>query len=657
MKSREWAYDSVVGALVFAATAWWGVHYLGAAWTIDRRPGVTPEIAEPAALAACGYGAHFAESPPPPALARFVANEDLRFSCDTLRSAKISSRPLVSGAWLYLLLMTAAAWKIFGVAWASLIPLCGALLGAASVAVYAILRFAMGRLLAVAGALAAAISTLPLLVLPNIRDYAKAPFMLALVAMALLIGLRRLTPRGLVALCACFGAVTAVGYGIRMDVIVQLPLLVLTVLFFVPAGPASRLRVKVAGLAAAAVAFALVATPLFRASAETGSNLWHFALIGFMPDYGTALGVENDTYHYGVAGTDEFIQLVVADSVHRLHPDQPRPILYTREYEIASRSYYFQIARRFPADMLTRALASISRMPEVAFGWPMAPLANFATALYAAREWLFPRLYGYGILATAAALIGLALVRPRDALFMTTVMAYLGTYPAVQFNHRHFFYLEVITWMSLGFVVSQLCRIVRTRRAFPTEVPTRVIAGRALGTVAIACMLGGVLAGVRLYQAARVRQTIAGYLRSPDTLLALDRRTHDGVHIVTMPAFTADNARLDWARLIRVDLNADACGGARVTFRYDRTSPYRILTTSTVIPASEGTGSNRFVLFEPVYAGFSAVEFEDARGECFRSISNVTGLENDPVWLPLRLDPLWRNAALYQALRTRENIH
>jgi len=153
-----------------------------------------------------------------------------------------------------------------------------------------------------------------------------------------------------------------------------------------------------------------------------------------------------------------------------------------------------------------------------------------------------------------------------------------------------------------------------------------------------------------------LRRTMTGYLR-PNTLLALDRRTHDGLHIVTMPAFTADNARLDWARLIRVDLNADARSGATVTFRYDRTSPYRILTTSAVIPARDGTGSNRLVLFEPVYTGSSAVEFEDACSECFRSISQVSGLDDDPVWLPLRLDPLWRSASLHQTLRTRENIH
>jgi hypothetical protein len=110
--------------------------------------------------------------------------------------------------------------------------------------------------------------------------------------------------------------------------------------------------------------------------------------------------------------------------------------------------------------------------------------------------------------------------------------------------------------------------------------------------------------------------------------------------------------------LLRVDLNAAACSGAKVMFRYDSTSPYRGLASSIVLPASNGAaGTDRLVLFEPVYSGFSRVDFEEARGECLRSISSVTGLDQDPVWLPLVLPPDWRSRPLYQSLQTRANIH
>jgi hypothetical protein len=654
--SRTWAHDVAIGALVLTAATWWGTHYARASGEAGRQPGVVAEVAEPAVLTACGYGLHFTESQPR-ALTRFLAHEDDRFSCDVLRSAPLSSRPLVQGAWLYLLLMTAGAWKLFGVSWSGLVPLCGFLFGLTSTAAYAIFRFGMGRVLAAAATFAFSVSTLNLLELLNIRDYARAPFMLALVAMALGIGLRRLTPRRLVALCGAYGALAGIGYGIRTDVIVQLPLLIMTVLFFVPGTSARDVRLKGAALVVAAATFLLAALPLFRHSAETGSNVWHFALIGFMPEYGDALGVENATYHWGVTGSDEAIQLAVADSTLRMHPDWPRPTLATREYEVATRSYYLEIARRFPADMLTRAMASIVRMPEVAFGWPMPPVRGHLEAFYAAREWTLGPLYGYGILFTGAALIGAALTRPRDGLFFAAVLAYVGSYPAIQFMHRHFFYLETITWMSVGFLASQLIRMIRTRQVFASDVPARTLVRHAIGIVAVTLTLLIVLAGVRAYQARHVRQTIAGYLRAPAHVLALDRSDRNGTHVAAVPALAAQSARLDWARMIRVDLNAAACSGATVTFRYDRTSPYRGLSLSSVLPSSSGAGTDRLVLFEPLYTGFESVEFQGARGECLRSISQVTGLDGEPVWLPLVLAPDWRSTPLYQTVRTRENIH
>src|SRR2546428_604558 len=78
-----------------------------------------------------------------------------------------------------------------------------------------------------------------------LRDDARAPFMLALIALAMAIGLRPRAPRQLVALCALYGALTGIGSGVRPDVIVQLPLIVITVILFVPS---ASVRTKAAAL-------------------------------------------------------------------------------------------------------------------------------------------------------------------------------------------------------------------------------------------------------------------------------------------------------------------------------------------------------------------------------------------------------------------------
>jgi hypothetical protein len=649
--------DGVVAVAVLVAAGWWGGHFHRALTTAKGPGGFYQEYFEPAVMLACGYGFHVAVDPPP-AMTRFVHLQDDRFDCRSLPpTLNVSQDPLLQGSWLYLMLMVAATWRIVGISWSALTPLFGLLFGLTCAAAYVLFRFAMARIAAIVCVLPFALSTLHLLDMPALRDYARAPFLLALIALTLEIGLRPHTPRRLIGLCALYGALAGIGYGIRPDVVVQLPLLAITVMFFVPGASAANVRTKATALGVALFACWLTALPVLRATSQGGSNFWHVALIGFTPEYGEMLGVENGTYHWGVRGSDEAIQLAVADSTRRLHPDWPRPTLATREYEVATRSYYLEIARRFPADMVTRGLASIARMPEVAFGWPMPPLPGQLDAFYTVRERTLGPLYGCGILFTGAALIGVALARPRAGLFLSVVLAFVGSYPAIQFIHRHFFYLEVITWMSLGFLTSQLIRMIRTRQVFASEVPPRTLVRRALGIVAVVLTMVMLLAGVRAYQARHVRQTIAAYLRAPIDPVVLDHHDRDGTHTAAVPAFAAESASLEWARLLRVDLNAADCSGATVTFRYDRTSPYRGLTNSTVLPASTASGTGRLILFEPAYTGFVSVEFQDAHGGCLRAISRVTGLDDEAVWLPLVLTPDWRSAPLYQTVRTRENIH
>jgi len=158
----------------------------------------------------------------------------------------------------------------------------------------------------------------------------------------------------------------------------------------------------------------------------------------------------------------------------------------------------------------------------------------------------------------------------------------------------------------------------------------------------------------RAFQAHQVHQTIGGNLRAPED--APDRTDRSDRHIAAMPALAAETARLDWARLLRVDLSAAACSGATVTFQCNRASRDRGLSSSTVLRATSGTGSDRFVQVEPAYTGFASVNFAHARGECLRPIGLVRDLD-DPVWLSLVLAPDWSAEPLYQTLQMRENIH
>ena len=90
---------------------------------------------------------------------------------------------LGQGLYRYLFGAIALTWRLVGeISWKSLTPLFAVAYALTLISAYAIFRAGMGRV-------AAACATIPLLVsavhlgfLPDFRDYAKAPFILALIA-------------------------------------------------------------------------------------------------------------------------------------------------------------------------------------------------------------------------------------------------------------------------------------------------------------------------------------------------------------------------------------------------------------------------------------------------------------------------------------------
>jgi hypothetical protein len=647
--------DGAIAAVLCVAAAWWGTHEVRAMHAAGLEPSFYQELFEPAVMTACGRGFHVAANRPV-ALTRFLSRTRDRLPCGLLPAdLELSQGRIEQGAWLYLMLMVAGAWKLLGVSWTGLAPLFGLLFGLTTACVYVIVRFGMGRVLAVACTAAMALSTIQLANLLGLRDYARAPFMLACIAIVMMLTLRPFTPRRLLIWATVFGVIVGIGYGFRPDAMVQIPLLVITTMCFLPVPLLSHLRAKAAALAAACLAFLLCAWPVFHASPATGNNFWHVALIGFMPEYGEALGVENTTYHWGVTGSDEFVQLAVGRYWRERFPERPPLLLLTAEYETATRSYLEEYIPRFPGDMVTRTVASIGRVAEVPFGWPNPLLSGGRLAgLYRLRKSLLAPLYGWGIVATLSAIAVVIVVQPRVGLFLLTVFVYLGGYPVIEFQHRHFFYLEFIGWLALGFLATQLVKRVRARRIFPEDIPRRVIAMRAVVVVVAIGLAPIALAGLRAFQNRLVHRTVDAYLGAPRRPLALSQKSDQQVTLVgSIPAFAGVTADTRWAAMLRVELDASACRTGTLTFQYDRQSPYRGLTRSIEIPQASSRPDGRIVFFEPVYSGFASVDLVRAPSACAIEVSQVTGLDSEPIWLTLVLRPGWDRTPLYQQILTR----
>src|SRR2546427_4547732 len=109
-------------------------------------------------------------------------------------------------------------------------------------------RLATNRLNAAAGVLILTVSPIQLRFLPQLRDYAKAPFILTLILILGLLVVRPFTRRSLLTLATAYGAVMGVGLGFRNDLLINVLPFIATVALFLPVPIRAHLRVKLAAV-------------------------------------------------------------------------------------------------------------------------------------------------------------------------------------------------------------------------------------------------------------------------------------------------------------------------------------------------------------------------------------------------------------------------
>src|SRR5262249_54057178 len=153
-------------------------------------------------------------------------------------------------------------WRVVGLSWSRLAVLGGLLLAAVVTLSYGLARVVLTPVWSLAVAVPLLWSPLGLSILPQYRDYAKAPFILAMI----LLMARLVTGTGRVGtvlgLAALGGGVAGIGLGFRNDVLITIvPFgIVLLALGRVTSSREWLVRVGAAGLFA--VTFVVVARPV-----------------------------------------------------------------------------------------------------------------------------------------------------------------------------------------------------------------------------------------------------------------------------------------------------------------------------------------------------------------------------------------------------------
>lgn len=632
-------------AIIAVIAGWWGTRYV----TQFRASGGTQsfyqEYFEPAVMAACGRGFVSAVQVPP-ALDDFLHQRTDSFDCAQL-PADAPLNPASSVyqyAWFYLMWMVALFWKIAGISWSGMAPLFGALFATVIVLAYVIFRLAVPAWIASAAAAALTISILHLTNLPHLRDYAKAPFMLALFLILVWIVTHPPAPRQLFAWCAAYGLVLGVGYGFRTDFLASIPPLLVTVIAFLPGFRPRELAAKVGAVAAAMAIFTVVAWPAIAYVTRHGGCQWHVVLLGLDRGHVDNLGLTPSYYQWLTEYSDEY-QVAAVNSASR-RTGQPTAVYCTSEYDAASGAYLVSIASRFPADIYTRALASISRVMDLPFYlWT----DNDASIKRSRLGEFLTYVAGSARLAVIVAVLAIGAVQLRWGLFAVFAVAYFGSYPSMQFAPRHFFHLEFLGWWAMAFTFWQAVRLLRSRGTIDGLMPLPRLARRGLAfgvAVAIAFLLP--LPIVRAYHDRSVAAVTEALLTAPRVPVVVtsaaggvDLRLENGETLDRVPDAT-ETAMLD----VRIDL--ERCpAGVPLALQYDSVDPFMDFS-GPVRPQPPDAVIQTWLV--PIFAGFRGLSLGDAPAGCLKSVERLQSVKGLPVLPTLTLPADWRDLPKHQRI-------
>ena len=619
---------------------------------------------EPAVMMACGRG-FVTSALAPPELTEFLNVARDRFDCARLPAA-MTGRALTSAAnanWYYLYGAAAAVWRVTGVSWTALDVLVSIMSATVCAALYGLFRLVTARAAAAALAIVLTLSPANLTHLLSLRDYSKAPFVLAAVLILAALVMRPMSRAATLALAAGYGVVVGSGYGFRGDLAIMVPFGAVVVLLFLPGALRASAGRNALAAAALLVSFYVVAWPVIR-GLQFGGCQYHFSLLGLTDALTTELRLTPSLYRFGEQTTDTFADLVVGDYAVRVM-SAPLPRLCTAAYDTASGGLYVALARTFPADFVVRAYASVLMILRVGLAIPaaMIPMLPFSgsdtmTAVYAALSAITSPIAILGVLMTLAAVMVAWASSIRLGLALTIFVLFLAGYPAIRFDERHWFHLRFIPWWAAALVITQLLR----RGAFTWERArvrrAAVAAGLLLATLAIA------LAALRWVQTRSVAQMIARYLAAPSESLAVHARDASSLLVDWQPRDYADPATHEHraSDLIAVTLDAAQCAGAgplAVTVRYDADVPTHDMTSTFRVPRPLPAAAPT-KLFVPVFwegvgdrvdLRFAGFQIADAPLSCIGRVALVAHDGRLPLWLEMQVPADWMSRPLYESMR------
>jgi hypothetical protein len=641
--------ETLVVVLLFGAATWWGLHYWRLSLAAGREPQFYQEYFEPAVMMACDKGFVVA-TPPIPVITEFLSGRRATFECSEIPANASLGPPVLQAAWRYLMSAVAIGWKVLGVSWNAIGPMAAVTFGTCITLAYAIFRLALPWPIALCGAGVWAVSSVHLLQLPHFRDYTKGPFILACVWILGLLVRKSRPALAVLGLAAAYGLTVGIGYGVRTDLLVAILPMIVTIACFLPGGFRSRWPTKFAALATFALSFSISAWPVIGAVIGGGSCQWHFALLGLTTDFTNVLGLKPALYDWGNKYSDRWVYATVASFAERQNPTAPLLDYCSHRYDIVSFDYLWHVIITFPADMVTRGLASADRIIELPFAVLDRPLPALASDLYDWRFLVLRHFTGTGRFWIAGALVAVATTDLRLGGFLLFLVLYFSSYPAIQYGYRHVFYLEVIPIWAIAFLCYLSLLSVRGARQLLTNLGAFAQTARRGVTVVIssaglvvAFWIG--LVTLRAIQSRNVAAMLNAYLHAPKIAASIEAPDATGLRKISMPS-----GQLYPHQFLNVVLHGVSCGAASVTFRYEKRPDADLTRTISLPPKSMSEQSTQ--IFVPVYKFFEGIEISSTNPSCLIGVFTIGDDIPTPLLMTVVLSPDWKDGPLFQAFGT-----
>jgi len=597
----------------------------------------------------------------------FIKGNSQSFDCKGLPAAPAYRVPLINFQYqtLYLIAAAAGIWAITGIKWGAILYLAALFAGAMSAAIYGICRLFVHIPAAAAATIFATLSPVNGIMLPQLRDYSKAPFLLGVILLCgwLLKSVGR--SKQFIAAAALAGIVAGIGLGIRADLAMALPFFGITLSLSLIATRFKLYRdVFIAGVVFV-VAFVGTASPILSAY-RGGGVIGHVALLGLTTPFNAPfLGLSATPYDVGHLYLDESVEQFTEEFAfgRQLQPGDRPDAAAASDVSSADSSLTLEAlmtyALHFPADMVIRAYSAA--LQTISLNFHAGVLKGFPDFLLDLRSALTYQSAALPLLFLFAAFVAWSSM--SLATFLIFTFAYFAGIGALQFHYRHVFYLEFLYWLSLFGLIAGcgqvLGYVLFSRRNFRWRVAIRsFFVALAVPSAALAASIVLIMA-LRAFQNFHVHSLMDRYLtasRKP-VRLAEDRTGNEILLRPTgeVPGMSGVTVNIEQTPFEGYYFDAIVDSGrcpsfsAKITYKL-RPNATDISRPVNLVSSQPGNGHIIFPVMNwpRLQELFEGITINTEQRPCFLDLMAVADYKSLPLPLWLQLPPNWPHMKLYQ---------